>query len=213
MWVTGFEPGDWTPRAILLIGNLLSFAGLAVGEQEAEKTLLELIQLGIDENRIRELFSPYLDGIDFQPLREINMTRRLSDEALEVLADLPRLAGSNAWAVGPQRSATGSALLACDPHLEVNRLPAIWYEVVLKWTKENGAKKYAMGATLPGSPLMAVGKTPRVSWGVTYLAADTSDFFIEDCRLGVLDCFRSVVPPDGCGGEERALAVSWEGSY
>jgi penicillin G amidase len=184
MWVTGFDPAEWTPRAVLLLGNLLSFAGLAVGEQEAEKTLLELIQLGIEENRIRELFSPYLDGIDFQPLREIRTTKRLSDEALEVLADLPRLAGSNAWAVAPQRSATGGALLACDPHLEVNRLPAIWYEVVLKWTKETGEKKYAMGATLPGCPLMAVGKTPRVSWGVTYLAADTSDFFIEDCRPG-----------------------------
>ncbi len=184
MWVTGFAPAEWTPRAVLLLGNLLSFAGLAVGEQEAEQTLLELIQLGIDENRIRELFSPYLDGIDFQPLREIQVARRLSDEALEVLADLPRLAGSNAWAVGPQRSATGSALLACDPHLEVNRLPAIWYEVALKWGRGTNQQSYAMGATLPGCPLMAVGRNPKLSWGVTYLAADTSDFFIEDCRPG-----------------------------
>lgn len=184
MWVVGFEPGLWDPSSVLLLGNLLSFAGLAVGEQEAELTLLELIQLGVEDDRIRELFAPYLDGIDFSPLRDIHITKRLSDEALELLADLPRLAGSNAWAVSPARSATGSALLASDPHLEVNRLPAIWYEVVLDWSGDSGEKQYAMGATLPGCPLMAVGRTPQLSWGVTYLAADTSDYFIEDCRPG-----------------------------
>lgn len=183
MWFTGFDPQPWDVEAVLLIGNLLSFAGLAVGEQEAERQLLELIQLGMSDEHLRELFSPYLDGIDFEPLREIRMDRRLSDDALELLADLPRLAGSNAWAVSPGRSATGAALLASDPHLEVNRLPAIWYEAVLKWGDDSEAGgQYAMGATLPGCPLMAVGRTRQLAWGVTYMHADTSDFFIEDCR-------------------------------
>src|SRR3989304_2145933 len=71
-------------------------------------------------------YLPYLAGTDFEPLRDIQIPKRLSDEALELLADLPRLAGSNAWAVSPARSATGRALLASDPHLEVNRLPAFW---------------------------------------------------------------------------------------
>lgn len=180
MWVAGFHPRPWDAESVMLIGKLLSFAGLSIGEQENERLLLELIQLGIDDERLRELFHPYLDGVDFGPLREIRIAKRLSDEALEVLADLPRLAGSNAWAVSPQRSATGSALLASDPHLEVNRLPAIWYEVALNW----GDGEYAMGATLPGCPIMAVGRTRRLAWGVTYMHADTSDFFIEDCRPG-----------------------------
>jgi penicillin amidase len=180
MWVTGFQPLPWEPTSVLLIGKLLSFAGLSIVEQENERLLLELIQLGVDDERLRELFHPYLDGIDFEPLREIRIAKRLSDEALEVLADLPRLAGSNAWAVSPTRTASGHALLASDPHLEVNRLPAIWYELVLRWN--NG--QYAMGATLPGCPIMAVGRTNRLAWGVTYMHADTSDFFIEDCRPG-----------------------------
>jgi penicillin G amidase len=180
MLVTGFDPGPWEPASVLLIGNLLSYAGLSIGEQENERLMLELIQLGVDDERLRELFHPYLDGIDFGPLREIQIAKRLSDEALEVLADLPRLAGSNAWAVSPSRSVSGHALLACDPHLEVNRLPAIWYEIALNW----GEGEYAIGATLPGCPLMAVGRTPRLAWGVTYMHADTSDFFIEDCRPG-----------------------------
>lgn len=180
MWVTGFQPRPWDPYSVLLIGNLLSFAGLSVGEQENERLLLELIQLGIDDERLRELFHPYLDGVDFEPLREIRIAKRLSDDALELLADLPRLAGSNAWAVSPARSASCHALLASDPHLEVNRLPAIWYEVALNW----GHGEYAMGATLPGTPIMAVGRTPRLAWGVTYMHADTSDYFVEDCRPG-----------------------------
>ena len=180
MWVTGFHPRPWQPTAVLAIGNLLSFAGLAIDAQENERLLLELVQTGIRPELLRELMSPYLDDVDFGPLLDINIERRLSDEALEMLADLPRLAGSNAWAVAPRRSATGHALLAADPHLEVNRLPAIWYEVALHWGNGN----YAMGATLPGCPLMAVGRTEKLAWGVTYLHADTSDYFVEDCRPG-----------------------------
>src|ERR1044072_9928860 len=131
MWMTRFRPRPWEPVSILLSGKLLSYAGLTVVEQENERLILELIQLGGDDERLRELFHPYLDGIDFEPLREIHIAKRLSDEALELLADLPRLAGSNAWAVSPARSATGHALLASDPHLEVNRLPSVWYEVSL----------------------------------------------------------------------------------
>lgn len=184
MWATGYQPLPWDPEGVLLIGNLLSFAGLAVGEQETKRVMLELIQLGIDDDRLRELFSPYLDGVDFEPLRRVNLAKKLSDDALEILADLPRLAGSNAWAVAPERSATGGALLASDPHLEVNRLPAIWYEAVLRWrTSEDGPEEYAMGATLPGCPLMAVGRTPRLAWGVTYMHASTSDYFIEELRI------------------------------
>ena len=192
MWATGFRPEPWSILDVLLIGNLLSFSGLAVGQQDNERLLLELVQLGIDEARVRELFSPHLDDIDLDLLREVKMARRLSEEALELIADLPRLAGSNAWAVSPARSASGHALLASDPHLEVNRLPAIWYEVALTWghhpsggaDPSGGAQEYALGATLPGCPLMAVGRTRRLAWGVTYLHGDTSDHFIEDCREG-----------------------------
>jgi penicillin G amidase len=179
MWATGFQLHPWNQQAVMLIGNLLSFGGLAVGQQQNERILLELIQTGIAPDKLRELFEPLLDNADFELLRKIKISNRLSDEALELLTDLPRLAGSNAWAVAPQRSATGGALLASDPHLEVNRLPALWYEAVLQWDDD-----WVMGATLPGCPFFAVGRTSRLAWGVTYLKGDTSDYFIEDCRPG-----------------------------
>ncbi len=179
MWATGFRPSPWNHQAVLLIGALLGYGGLAVGQQQNERLILELIQAGIDDGRLRELFSPLLDDANFELLRRVKISNQLSDSALELITDLPRLAGSNAWAIAPGRSATGRAILASDPHLEINRLPAIWYEAVLRW-----GDQYAMGATLPGCPLFAVARTERLAWGVTYMKGDTSDYFIEDCRRG-----------------------------
>jgi len=179
MWATRFHPEPWNQHAVMLIGVLLSFGGLAVSQQQNERLLMELIQLGVDEARMKELFAPALDGADFELLRQVKMSSQLSDEALELIADLPRLAGSNAWAVRGERTASGHAVLASDPHLEVNRLPAIWYEVALHWRGD-----YLMGATLPGCPLPAVARTRRLAWGVTYMKGDTCDYFVEDCRPG-----------------------------
>ncbi len=183
MWAVGFVPQPWNQRSVLLMGNLLAFGGLIVGQLQNERILLELIQAGVAPDKLRELFQPVLDDADFDMLKQIQIASQMSDEALELIADLPRLAGSNAWAVSPQRSATGSAMLACDPHLEINRLPAIWYEAELHWG-HNGDQRYVLGATLPGCPLFAVARTRDVAWGVTYLKGDTADHFIEDCRTG-----------------------------
>ena len=179
MWASGFLPQPWNQQSVLLIGKLLSFGGLAVSQMQNERLLIELIHAGVDDAALRELFAPRLDDVDLETIRQIKTSNQLSDEALELIADLPRLAGSNAWAVSPQRSASGHALLASDPHLEINRLPAIWYEAVLRWGDE-----YVMGASLPGCPLFAVARTPDLAWGVTYMKGDTVDYFIEDCRPG-----------------------------
>jgi len=177
MWVTGYQPEPWNQQAVMLIGNLLNFGGLAVGQQQNERLLLELIQAGIDPQKLRELFYPSLEHADFDLLNQVKISNQLSDETLEVISDLPRLAGSNAWAVSPARSKTGHPLLASDPHLEINRLPAIWYEAVLRWDDN-----YLMGASLPGCPMFAIARTKDIAWGVTYLKGDTSDYFVEEVR-------------------------------
>lgn len=179
MWATGFRPQPWNPEAVLLVGQLLSFGGLAIGQMQSERLLLELIHAGVDDAGLRELYSPRLDNVDFDMLRQVKMSNQLSNDALEMITDLPRLAGSNAWAVRGERTAGGSAMLCSDPHLEVNRLPGIWYEAVLEWDD-----RFVMGATLPGCPLFAVARTDKLAWGVTYMKGDTIDFFVEDCRPG-----------------------------
>ena len=34
MWATGFQPLPWNQQSVMLIGNLLNFGGLAVGQQQ-----------------------------------------------------------------------------------------------------------------------------------------------------------------------------------
>jgi penicillin amidase len=179
VWAARLPAQLWDPASVLLIGKLLSFGGLAVGQLQNERLLMELIHAGVSDAALRELFAPRLEHADFALLRQVHMANPLSKEALQLLTDLPRLAGSNAWAIAPQRSATGFPLLASDPHLEVNRLPAIWYEAIVQWPRG-----YVMGATLPGCPLFAVARNRTLSWGVTYMKGDTIDYFVEDCRRG-----------------------------
>ncbi|MCA9187256.1 MAG: penicillin acylase family protein [Pirellulaceae bacterium] len=179
MWATGFKPDSWDAASVILIGRLLSFGGLAVSQMQNERLLVELIHAGASDAALNELLGTRLDGVEFDIIRKANISNQLSDDALDLLVDLPRLAGSNAWAVSPSRSESGHALLASDPHLEVNRLPAIWYEAVLQW-----GERFIMGATLPGGPLFAVARTERLAWGVTYMKGDTIDYFVEDCRAG-----------------------------
>ncbi len=47
MWAVGFVPQPWNQRSVLLMGNLLAYGGLVVGQQENERILLELIQAGV----------------------------------------------------------------------------------------------------------------------------------------------------------------------
>ncbi|MBC5811169.1 MAG: penicillin acylase family protein [Candidatus Eremiobacteraeota bacterium] len=74
----------------------------------------------------------------------------------------PRLGlGSNDFAVGGNRSTSGRALLANDPHLPL-RIPGVWY---LEDLQAPGL--HVAGATLVGSPVVILGHNERIAWGVT----------------------------------------------
>ena len=62
-------------------------------------------------------------------------------------------------------------------------MPPVWYEAVLRWQSPEGPR-YAMGATFPGLLGVAIGRTPELSWGVTYAFMDCIDSWVEDCRDG-----------------------------
>ncbi len=89
---------------------------------------------------------------------------------------VPRnLAGaSNAWAAGISRSATGSTLLANDPHLGLTA-PTIWYLARLEL--ESGG---VIGGTIPGVPVVLTGRSADLGWGLTSSYLDDQDVFIEE---------------------------------
>lgn len=82
--------------------------------------------------------------------------------------------GSNNWAVGPSRSASGKAMVANDPHLDNRILPGMWHPVGLF-----APGIQAVGAALPGVPGILVGRTQHVGFGVTNAYGDVQDLYIE----------------------------------
>ena len=79
--------------------------------------------------------------------------------------------GSNNWAIAPERSETGGALLANDMHLGLS-LPAIWYEVHLHTPTTD-----VSGLTIPGAPVVVQGINDHVGWGLTNAGADVVDHY------------------------------------
>ena len=95
--------------------------------------------------------------------------------------DEPSSFASNNWAVSPSRSATGHALLAGDPHLDLS-LPSIWYEAHLVVP----GKLDVYGVTIPGAPAIVIGFNRDVAWTFTNTGADVVDYYAETVDNDVL---------------------------
>jgi penicillin amidase len=80
-------------------------------------------------------------------------------------------AGSNSFAVAPQRSASGAALLANDPHLGLS-LPSLWLLAGLR-----SPSFHVTGFMIPGLPAVMLGRNPDLAWGGTNMRAASSDLF------------------------------------
>ncbi|MEO7454820.1 MAG: penicillin acylase family protein, partial [Gemmatimonadaceae bacterium] len=101
----------------------------------------------------------------FMPSRALALTE--SDDA-------PATMASNNWAVMAKRTATNTALLAGDPHLDLT-LPSIWYEVHLVVP----GKLDMYGVTIPGAPGIVIGFNRDVAWTFTNTGVDVLDYFSE----------------------------------
>ncbi|QMW02467.1 penicillin acylase family protein [Spirosoma foliorum] len=111
---------------------------------------------------------------DFTPVKIPAVPANTSPDGKSVALNWPEqdpTIGSNNWAVGPQKSASGYPILANDPHLSLS-LPSIWYQMQLVTPTMN-----VYGATMPGSPGVIIGFNKQVAWGVTNVGADVLDFY------------------------------------
>jgi penicillin G amidase len=180
-----YRPAAWTLEDSLLVSRVVGYVALAQSQGDVERLFLEMLQAGVPRAHLVELFPGLVDEADCALLRRVRLGARLVPDGVRWSNALPRVLASNNWALAPRKTAGGHALAAYDPHLEVNRLPPIWYEIVL----ELGAR-YCMVATMPGLPGLLIGRTNDLAWGATYTFMDAIDSWIEDCRDG---CYRRVV--------------------
>jgi penicillin G amidase len=174
---------SWTVRDMFLISKLAALVGLAQTQGEMEHFLVEAVQRGVSRERLEELFPGQLGGLREELIRRVKLTERLVPESIWWTSGLPRFFASNNWALAGSRTASGKPMFCNDPHLEINRLPPIWYEVMLRWQSPDGPR-YAMGGTLPGVSGVVFGRTPQLAWGVTYAFMDCIDSWIEECKEG-----------------------------
>jgi penicillin amidase len=174
-----YQHRPWTVEDSLVLARMTGYLTLAQSQAELERFVVEMVQAGVDRPRLEELFPGLLEGLDESLLRAVRLGERVVPAELTLAGVAAPLMSSNNWAVAGGRTASGRPLLASDPHLEVNRLPNVWYEIVLR-TPE----RYAMGATMPGIPAVLIGRTTDLAWGATYAFMDAVDSWIERCQDG-----------------------------
>ena len=170
----GFEP--WTAADMLTTGKLLSL-GLSTN-WERELLRADMVrELGAELTQRLDPIYPPANPIVLRPGEE------WSGDGLALSEQISRLrqslglgieaTGSNNWAVSGSRSATGSALMAGDPHLPPS-MPGITYQCGLYL-----GDRFCRGASLPGQPGVVFGQGNDVAWSFTNAMADVMDLFVE----------------------------------
>ncbi len=175
----GYKPEPWCAEDAILISRMIGYLTLAQSQGEMERFFIELVQAGVDEALLHELFPDILGGMDMELIKKVRLQERLVSPASLWNIAAPLMMASNNWVVSGKKTASGKPVIANDPHLEINRLPNVWYEMAL-----TTGDSYAMGGTMPGAPALLVGRNPDLAWSATYTFMDGTDSWIEKCRDG-----------------------------
>jgi len=171
----GYKPEIWLPEDCITISRMIGYLTLAQSQSEIERLFVELVQADISEEKLNELFPGILGGLDIDLLKKVTLQDRIVPSKLWGKA--PRMMASNNWVISGSKTKSGHPIVANDPHLEVNRLPNVWCEIVLK-----SEGKYLLGGSMPGIPGILSGRNKDVAWGVTYAFVDAVDSWIEQCK-------------------------------
>ncbi|MET9576058.1 penicillin acylase family protein [Streptomyces massasporeus] len=92
-------------------------------------------------------------------------------------ADGPGTSGSNGWLVGGERTVTGQAVIAGDPHRWIED-PGVYQQIHLSCPEFD-----VVGLAVPGVPGIAhFGHTGTVAWAITNAMADYQDLYRERLR-------------------------------
>lgn len=173
------EIAHWQPADSIAIAKLMA---LELSQQLPAEVRRARVSLALPEARVADIL-PDAPGQGIAALPDYaqlvpGVTRSFAALPAEddPLSPFPRPGfggASNAWAAAPSRSASGGTLLANDPHLGFTA-PAIWYLARLE-LKSGGV----IGGTIPGTPVVLVGRSAQLGWGMTSAYLDDQDLFIE----------------------------------
>ncbi|MGF0168669.1 penicillin acylase family protein [Streptomyces albidoflavus] len=143
-------------------------------------------------------------------------TAKLADPAADPLTGAA--GGSNAWALAPERTASGRPVLAADPHRSSSAAPSGRYLVHLSAPGIN-----VIGAGEPWNPGVSFGHNGRVAFGLTNMPIDQNDLYVYELhpddptryRYGdgweSFDTVQEDIPVDGAAPVRAALGFTRHG--
>jgi penicillin amidase len=170
--ILGDKPEPWTPADSLVWGKLMA---LQLSGNYAMESLRARLAQKLPADRAGWLFPmPNADWpVTTAPVAHPDHASL--EETRDRLGALLQMShgASNEWVVAGSRSDTGKPILANDPHLELGA-PILWYLARIV-TPEVSIK----GGTVPGLPLVLLGQSDRIAWGLTTSDTDAQDLFVE----------------------------------
>lgn len=174
----GYKPEPWTPLKSILFSKSMA-ESLCARHRDLESTTTRALlgdslfqSLYPEHNPKQSPIIPAGTTWSFDPV-PVATTPPSIEESLSFLPfeQAPEGIGSNNWAVAGSKTASGSPLLANDPHLNLT-LPSIWYEIQIKTPERN-----YYGVSLPGLPGILIGFNEHSAWGITNGGHDVLDWY------------------------------------
>ena len=175
--VLGYKPELWKPEHSILIAKLMAWElNISWWSDIAFTHLIQ--KLGLE--KVKEIMPNYkenaptiipdnIENLSAVPLDFIKVDK----EFRKFTGFVGTHIGSNNWVVNGSHSNSGKPIIANDPHLSFS-IPGKWYIANLHSPNLN-----AEGVTIAGIPGIVIGKNKNISWVVTNVMADDSDFYIE----------------------------------
>lgn len=199
----GIEPEPWTPTDVVVWQKMMAWD--LTGSQMSSETRRAQLIAALGADRASELFPGYREDApvvlpDFSALyRDISW-----DALAKAIPPVDPANGSNAWVVSAEHTASARPLLANDPHLGL-QAPSLWYFAHLS------APDYeVVGATLPGTPAVLLGRNRHIAWGLTNTGSDVLDLFVE--RVDPDDPGRYLTPSGFLPFETRREVIAVAGA-
>ncbi len=172
--ILNHQPEIWTPADSIACAKMMAhqLSGNA-GDEFLRYQLLNILSM----NQVNELW-----GVD-SPDNQI-LDHTLISSPLPLMGEFLKpgervLVGSNNWVVDGRHTLNKNPILASDPHLGLTA-PSPWYLAHLSSPTLDVA-----GGTLPGIPVVIIGRNKTMAWGVTNTGPDVQDLFLE--RISDLD--------------------------
>ncbi|MFA9229170.1 MAG: penicillin acylase family protein [Microgenomates group bacterium] len=176
------EIAAWSPADSLAIMKLMALQLSSHLESEVQRAQLSMF---LSPERLRDIlpddpsqgiaalpdYASLMPGPFPQPVQAASA---YIDTPLSPFHRQAFAGASNAWAAMPEKSAAGGALLSNDPHLGFTA-PSIWYLAHLEL-----ASGGVIGATIPGMPLVLIGRSDKLGWALTSSYLDDQDVIMEE---------------------------------